>query len=60
MSHAGCYATICVLTAKKMRLPLKGLTVKVEAAKSDAAGTIVEEAFDIAFEADVPFETATA
>lgn len=54
MSHAGCYATICVLTAKKMRVPLKGLTVKVEAVKTDEAGTITEETFDIAIRADVP------
>ena len=47
MSHAGCYATICVLTAKKMRLELKGLKVKVEAVKSDETGTIAEETFDI-------------
>ncbi len=47
MSHAGCYATICVLTAKKMRLELKGLKVKVEAVKSDETGTIAVETFDI-------------
>ena len=54
MSHAGCYATICALTAKKMRLPLKELTVKVEAVKTDEAGTITEETFDIEIEADAP------
>ena len=54
MSHAGCYVTICVLTAKRMRIPLKGLTVNVEAVKTDAAGTIAEETFDIAFKADAP------
>ena len=53
MSHAGCYATILVLTAKKMRIDLKGLTVKVAAVKTDEAGTITEEAFDIAIKADV-------
>jgi uncharacterized OsmC-like protein len=52
MSHAGCYATICVYTAKKMRVPLKGLTVKVEAVETDEAGTITEEAFDIEIKAD--------
>ena len=31
MSHTGCYATIFALTAAKMRIPLKGLEVKVEA-----------------------------
>jgi uncharacterized OsmC-like protein len=48
MSHAGCYVTICALTARKMRLPLKGCDVKVEAVKTDEAGTITEETFDIA------------
>jgi len=52
MSHAGCYATICVLTAKKMRLELKGLKVKVEAVKSDETGTIAEENFDIQIKID--------
>jgi putative redox protein len=54
MSHAGCYATICVYTAKKMRLPLKGLTVKVEAVETDEAGTITEENVDIYIKADAP------
>jgi len=54
MSHAGCYATICVLTAKKMRLELQGLKVKVEAVKSDETGTIAEESFDILIETDAP------
>ncbi|MBM4400392.1 MAG: OsmC family protein [Crenarchaeota archaeon] len=52
MSHAGCYATIAVLTAQKMRIPLKGCDVKVEAVKTDEAGTITEEAFDIVFRID--------
>jgi uncharacterized OsmC-like protein len=54
MSHAGCYVTICALTAKKMRIPLKGVTADVEAVKTDAAGTITEETFDIEIEADAP------
>jgi putative redox protein len=54
MSHAGCYATICVYTAKKMRLPLKGLTVQVEAVETDEAGTITEENVDIHIKADAP------
>ncbi len=52
MSHAGCYATVCQLVAGKMRLPLKGLEVKVEATKSEEVGTIVEETFDITFKTD--------
>ncbi len=54
MSHAGCYAVICALTAKKMRLPLKGLDVKVEAVETDEAGTITEEKFDILIKLDAP------
>jgi putative redox protein len=52
MSHAGCYATICALTAQKMRLPLKGCDVKVEAVKSSETGTIAEESFDIVLKVD--------
>jgi uncharacterized OsmC-like protein len=37
-----------------MRLPLKGLTVEVEAVKTDEAGTITEETFDIEIKADAP------
>jgi uncharacterized OsmC-like protein len=54
MSHAGCYVTICAMTAKKMRIPLQGLTAKVEAVKTDEAGTITEETFDIEIKADAP------
>ena len=52
MTHAGCYATIFALTAKKMRLELKGLKVKVEAIKSEDTGTISEETFDILIRMD--------
>jgi len=52
MSYAGCYATIFVLTAKKMRVKLGDLEVKVEAVKSEEAGTITEASFDIAVKAD--------
>jgi uncharacterized OsmC-like protein len=54
MSHAGCYVTIFALTAKKMRIPLKGLTVKIEAVETDEAGTITEETFNIEIDADSP------
>ncbi|MCW4055097.1 MAG: OsmC family protein [Candidatus Bathyarchaeota archaeon] len=54
MSHAGCYVTICALTAKKMRITLKELTAKVEAVKTDEAGTITEETFDVEIKADAP------
>jgi len=54
MSHAGCYATICVLAAKKMRLPLKGCDLTVEAIKSEETGTISEESFEITFKLDAP------
>ena len=52
MSHAGCYATIAALTAKKMRIALKGCDVKVEATKSPEVGTIIEETFEITFKID--------
>ena len=54
MSHAGCYATILALVAKRMRIDLKGLTVEVVAVKTTEAGTITEEAFDISIKADAP------
>lgn len=54
MSHAGCYATIFALTAAKMRISVKALKVRLEAVKTDAAGTITEEAFDIVVETDAP------
>jgi putative redox protein len=54
MSHAGCYATICALTAEKMRLPLKGCDVKLEAVKSQETGTVSEEPFNITFKLDAP------
>jgi uncharacterized OsmC-like protein len=56
MSHAGCYATIFALTAVKMRVPLKGLKVKVVAIKTDATGTITEETFDITVETTAPVD----
>ena len=52
MSHAGCYVTIAALVAKKMRLNIKGCEVIVDAVKSEEAGTIVEETFDISFTTD--------
>lgn len=54
MSHAGCYATIFALTAKKMRFSLKDLEVKVEALKSEEAGTLIEEKFEIIVMIDAP------
>ncbi len=56
MSHAGCYVTIFALTAAKMRIPLKGLEAKIEAIKTDAAGTITEETFDILIKSDAPVD----
>lgn len=54
MSYAGCFATIFALTAMKMRVPLKDLVVKLDAVKSDEAGTITEANFDIHVEAEAP------
>jgi uncharacterized OsmC-like protein len=51
MSYAGCIATIFALMAKKMRVHLKDLQVKMEAVKPDEAGTITEASFDILVEA---------
>ena len=56
MSHAGCYVVTCAWIAKKMRISLKGLEVKVEAVESDEAGTITEEAFDITIKAEAPMD----
>jgi len=47
MSFAGCYATIFMLTANKMRATIKDLEIKVEAVKSEQVGTITETKFDI-------------
>jgi len=54
MSYAGCFATIFALTAKKMRVPLRDLEVKLEALKSEEAGTITKADFDIMVKADAP------
>jgi uncharacterized OsmC-like protein len=54
MAYAGCYATIFVLTTKKMRFSLKDLEVKAEAIKSEKAGTITEVRFEIMIKADIP------
>lgn len=53
MSFAGCYASIFVLTAKKMRFRLKDFEVKVDAVKSEEAGTITEANVDILVDANV-------
>ena len=52
MSHAGCYAVTVASMARKMRIPLLGLEVKVEAEKGKETGTIAEENFDILIRAD--------
>jgi putative redox protein len=54
MSFAGCYATIFVLTSKKMRFTLKNMEVTVDAVKSEAAGTITEATVDVLVETDMP------
>ncbi|MGQ9530764.1 MAG: OsmC family protein [Candidatus Bathycorpusculaceae bacterium] len=54
MSYAGCFATIFALTAKKMRVLLKDLEVKLEAIKSDEARTTTEAKFDIQVRAEAP------
>jgi putative redox protein len=54
MSYSGCIATIFALMAKKMRVLLKDLQVKMVAIKPDEADTITEASFDIMVKADVP------
>jgi len=54
MSFAGCYATIFMLTADKMRAAVTELEIKVEALKSEQAGTITETRFDIVAKIDLP------
>jgi putative redox protein len=54
MGLAGCYATIFVLTAKKMRFSLKNMEVTVDAVKSEAAGTITEANVAVLVETDMP------
>jgi putative redox protein len=56
MSHAGCYVVTCAVIAKKMRIPLKGVEVKVEAIETEEANTITEEAFDVAIKAEAPMD----
>jgi len=58
MSHAGCYTKICVLTANKRHLELKGLKVKVEAVKSDEKETIAGESLDMQIKTDAPHDRA--
>lgn len=54
MSYAGCFATIFALTARRMRMPLRRLEVKLEAVKSSETGTISKADFNITVEADAP------
>lgn len=53
MSYAGCYATIFVMTANKMRVSLSGLEVRGEAVKSEEVGTITQVAFNIGVKTSV-------
>jgi len=54
MSFAGCYATIFMLTANKMRATIKDLEIKVEAVKSEQVGTVTETKFDITTKTNLP------
>jgi len=47
MSFAGCVATIFTLMAKKMRVPINDLDVKVKAEKPEDARTITKADFEI-------------
>lgn len=52
MSLAGCYASIFILTIKKMRLQLADMEVKMEATKSEKVGTVTEVRADITVKID--------
>lgn len=54
MSLAGCYATIFMLTANKMRMAIKDLEVKTEAIKSERVGTITEARLEVRVKTDAP------
>jgi putative redox protein len=54
MSDAGCYASIFMLTAKKMRIPIEDLEVNVEGVKTEEAGTLTEEKYDITIKTKAP------
>jgi uncharacterized OsmC-like protein len=56
MSHAGCYVATCVYIAKKMRITLKGIEVKVEALEKEDVNTVTEESFDITIKAEAPMD----
>ncbi len=53
MSFVGCYASIFMLTAQKMRVSVKNLEVESVAVKSAEAGTITEAEVDILVETDM-------
>lgn len=57
MSYAGCFATIFALMAKKMRVTLKDLEVKLEALKSEEVGTVTEAAFNITVKTEASEDT---
>ncbi|MEM3161497.1 MAG: OsmC family protein, partial [Candidatus Bathyarchaeia archaeon] len=50
-------ATIFTLMAKKMRVTLKDLEVKLEALKTEEAGTVTEANFNITVKTDASEET---
>lgn len=53
MSFAGCYAAIFMLTANKMRFKVRNLEVKVDAVKSEEAGTITKAEVDILVDSEM-------
>ena len=54
MSFVGCYATIFMLTASRMRRVIKDLRVKANAIKTEEAGTITEVKVEVAVRAEMP------
>ncbi len=56
MSFAGCYATIFTFIAKKMKITLNDLEVKMEAVKPEEVGTITEVNAEVSVKTDVPLD----
>jgi uncharacterized OsmC-like protein len=59
MSLVGCYATIMMLTASKMRATVSDLEVKGTATKTQEAGTIIEAKLEIAIKSKIEFTDYT-
>jgi uncharacterized OsmC-like protein len=54
MSFAGCYVTIFIMTANKMRIFVEDVETKMEAIKSEEEGTITHVKCDIMIKTSAP------